>query len=45
MSDIRFDISLENDIIVSLQPISEEELNGDLRRLSRILRREGIRIA
>ena len=45
MSDIRLDISLEHDIIVSLQPISEEEFNGDLRRLSRILRREGIRIA
>lgn len=45
MGDIRFDISLEHGIIVSLQPITEEEFGGDLRRLSRILRREGIRIA
>ena len=45
MSDIRFDISLEFGIIVSIQPVTEQEFAGDLRRLSRILRREGIRLA
>ena len=44
-SDIRFDMSLEYSIVVSIQPLTEEEFAGDLRRLSRILRREGIRIA
>ena len=43
--DIRVDISLEHGVIVSIQPLTEEELAGDLRRLSRIIRREGIRIA
>ncbi|HYM12154.1 MAG TPA: nucleotidyltransferase domain-containing protein [Bryobacterales bacterium] len=43
--DIRFDISLEYGIIVSIQPLTEEEAAGDLRRLSRIIRREGVRIA
>lgn len=45
MDDIRVDISLEYGIIVSIQPLTEEEFAGDLRRLSRILRREGIRVA
>lgn len=45
MGEIPFDISLEHGIMVSLQPMTEEEFAGDLRRLSRIVRREGIRIA
>ena len=45
MGEIPFDISLEYGIMVSLQPLTEEEFAGDLRRLSRIIRREGIRIA
>ena len=45
MGEIRFDISIDYGIIVSLQPMTEEEFQGDLRRLSRIVRREGIRIA
>ena len=43
--DIRVDVSLEYGIIASIQPLTAEEFAGDLRRLSRILRREGIRIA
>ena len=45
MCDIAVDISLDYGIIVSLQPLTDEEFAGDLRRLSRIIRREGIRIA
>ena len=45
MTDIMVDISLEYGIMVSLQPLTEEEFAGDLRRLSRIVQREGIRIA
>ena len=45
MTDLRVDISLEYGIIASIQPLTAEEFAGDLRRLSRIIRREGIRIA
>ena len=45
MCHIAVDISLDYGIIVSLQPLTGEEFAGDLRRLSRIVRREGIRIA
>ncbi len=43
--DIRVDISLEYGVIVSIQPLTEEAFAGDTSRLSRILRREGIRVA
>ena len=43
--DIRVDISLRHGTIVSIQPLSEEALAGDTSRLSRIIRREGIRVA
>ncbi len=44
-SDVRADVSLEYGISVSIQPMTAEEFAGDLRRLSRVLRREGIRVA
>ena len=43
--DIRVAISLDYGVIVSIQPLTEAEFAGDTRRLSRILRREGIRLA
>ncbi len=43
--DIRVEISLRFGMIVSLQPLSEEAFAGDVSRLSRIIRREGVRIA
>ena len=45
MSDIQVDISLDYSITVSIQPLTAEEFAGNARRLTRILRREGIRIA
>jgi predicted nucleotidyltransferase len=44
MGDISSEVSLEYGISISIQPLTADELAGDLRRLSRILRREGIRI-
>lgn len=44
-SDIRAEFSLQYGIIVSIQPLTCEAFSGDLSRLSRVLRREGIRIA
>jgi predicted nucleotidyltransferase len=43
--DIRVEISLRFGMIVSIQPLSEEAFAGDVSRLSRIIRREGIRVA
>jgi predicted nucleotidyltransferase len=43
--DMRVTISLDHGLTLSLLPISEAELASDLRRLSRILQREGVRIA
>ena len=44
MADIAAAISLDFGVTVSLQPLTQAELASDLRRVSRILRREGIRI-
>ena len=43
--DIRVDISLQYGIIASIQPVTEGSFAGETSRLSRIIRREGIRIA
>lgn len=43
--DIRVEISLQYGIIVSIQPLTEQSFAGETSRLSRIIRREGIRIA
>jgi predicted nucleotidyltransferase len=43
--DIRVQISLQYGMIVSIQPLTEESFTGDTSRLSRIIRREGIRVA
>lgn len=43
--DIRVDVSLRYGMIVSIQPLSEEALASDVSRLSRIIHREGIRVA
>ena len=43
--DIRADLSLEYGIVVSIQPLTFEALAGDVSRLSRIIHRQGIRIA
>lgn len=43
--DIRVDVSLRHGMIVSIQPLSEEAFASDVSRLSRIIRREGVRIA
>ena len=45
MGDIRETVSLDYGITVSLQPLTEADLHSDLRRLSRIIQREGIRVA
>jgi len=45
MGDIRVAISLDYGLTVSLQPLTEADLQSDLRRLSRILQREGVRVA
>lgn len=43
--DIRVEVSLRYGMIVSIQPLTEEAFSGEVSRLSRIIRREGIRIA
>ena len=44
MGDIRVTVSLDYGITVSLQPLTEADLRLDLRRLSRIIQREGVRV-
>ncbi len=44
MGDIAVEISLDYGITASLQPLTEADLRSDLRRLSRIIQREGIRV-
>jgi len=44
-SDVRFDLSLEYEIFVSIQPTTENQFSGQVTKLSRAVQREGIRIA
>jgi len=43
--DIRVEISLRYGMIVSIQPLTEDAFASEISRLSRIVRREGIRVA
>ena len=44
-SDVRFDLSLEYEIFISIQPMTEDQFAGQVTKLSRAVQREGIRIA